>query len=249
MNVLDTLKYTAERIKMPMMIASVPSIEEGGVIKILFANEIACDLFDYEDMEGKDVKDLMPQSIALSHSQNVSNYVENYETIKSSRRKSVIGSWRDLYGIKSNGDSIAIRVNVADIKNSEERYFLALFQDRTKDVEEANQLQEALNLANKAKLEAEASKAESDLLREKAEDSLLKEKKLTGQISLLRQIFGGTMALVGMLGALIIVSWITGHDDSKDALAMIERVLLVMTGILGSAMASVFDSKYAIDKK
>lgn len=249
MNVLETLKYTAERIKMPMMIASVPSAEDNGLIKIIFANDIACDLFDYEDMEGKDIKDLMPQSIAISHNHTVSNYIENYESIKSSRRKSVIGSWRELEGIKSDGSSIPIRVNVADVKNSNERYFLALFQDRTRDVEEATALKDALDLANQAKAEAEDAKAESDLLREQAENSLLKEKKLTGQISLLRQIFGGTMALVGMLGGLIIVSWITGHNDSKDALAMIERVLLVMTGILGSAMASVFDSKYAIDKK
>ena len=72
----------------------------------------------------------------------------------------------------------------------------------------------------------------------------MKEKKLTGQITLLRQIFAGTVGLVGMLGLLIVASWLTGNqENNKDALAMIERVLLVMTGILGSAMASVFDSK------
>lgn len=46
-----------------------------------------------------------------------------------------------------------------------------------------------------------------------------------------------------MLGLLIITSWITGNNEAKDSLAMIERVLLVLTGILGSAMASVFDSR------
>ncbi len=51
-----------------------------------------------------------------------------------------------------------------------------------------------------------------------------------------------------MLGLLIITSWVTGNNEAKDSLAMIERVLLVLTGILGSAMASVFDSRNSIDK-
>lgn len=50
------------------------------------------------------------------------------------------------------------------------------------------------------------------------------------------------MGLVVMLGVLVVASWLTGTTD-KDALSMIERVLLVLTGILGSAMASVFDSR------
>jgi len=237
MNVFDTLLYTAERIQIAMIIASVPNEEDHGVIKIKYANQIACKLFDYAHMEGMDIKSLMPESIARHHDDTVKSYIDDPKV----SHKSVIGSWRDLNGIDSNGKTIPIRVNVADIKNSNERYFIGLFQDRTKDVQEAEQLSEALALAEK-------SKEESDQLRKKAENSLLQEKKLTGQISLLRQIFGGTMALVGMLGALIIISWITGHSDSKDALAMIERVLLVMTGILGSAMASVFDSRNASDK-
>jgi hypothetical protein len=45
-----------------------------------------------------------------------------------------------------------------------------------------------------------------------------------------------------MLGALLVAQWATGITD-PDGLAMVERVLLVLTGILGSAMASVFDSR------
>ncbi len=56
------------------------------------------------------------------------------------------------------------------------------------------------------------------------------------------------VGLIAMLGLLIITSWVTGNNEAKDSLAMIERVLLVLTGILGSAMASVFDSRNSIDK-
>jgi len=75
-----------------------------------------------------------------------------------------------------------------------------------------------------------------------AEDGLLRQKRLSGQITLLRQIFAGTVGLIMMLGMLIVAQWATGTTD-PDGLAMIERVLLVLTGILGSAMASVFDSR------
>jgi hypothetical protein len=58
----------------------------------------------------------------------------------------------------------------------------------------------------------------------------------------LRQLFQGTIGLVVMLGIMVVASWFTGTTD-KEALSMIERILLVLTGILGSAVASVFDSR------
>ncbi len=76
----------------------------------------------------------------------------------------------------------------------------------------------------------------------RAEEDALAHKRLSGQINLLRQIFAGTIGLVVMLGILVVAQWATGTTD-PDGLAMVERVLLVLTGILGSAMASVFDSR------
>jgi hypothetical protein len=49
-----------------------------------------------------------------------------------------------------------------------------------------------------------------------------------------------------MLGVLVMAQWATGTSD-PDGLAMVERVLLVLTGILGSAMASVFDSRNRVE--
>ena len=126
---------------------------------------------------------------------------------------------------------------------------LDVFVDRTLEVERESELQESIDENHKMIVELEELKKKSDEAKIKAEESLLQEKKLTGQINLLRQIFTGTVGLITMLGLLIITSWITGNNEAKDSLAMIERVLLVLTGILGSAMASVFDSRNNSDKK
>ena len=107
--------------------------------------------------------------------------------------------------------------------------------DRSDDVEREAKLAEAVSCA-------ETSMKSAEDARKAAEDGLLKQKRLSGQITLLRQIFGGTVGLIALLGVLIVAQWVTGTSD-PEGLAMIERVLLVLTGILGSAMASVFDSR------
>jgi len=182
---------------------------------------------------------LMPESISKSHQSHVKAYKDRADlnSAHTIRRGSIMGSWRNLEGTKLDGSLISLQANVADIQNSDERYFVAIFRDRTSEVEYENTLKANIEEITNLRKEAEDAK-------DKAENALLKEKKLTGQITLLRQIFAGTVGLVGMLGLLIVASWLTGNqENNKDALAMIERVLLVMTGILGSAMASVFDSK------
>ena len=93
---------------------------------------------------------------------------------------------------------------------------------------------------------ADQMRTEAEQARRAAEDGLLRQRRLSGQITLLRQIFAGTIALVVMLGVLVVAQWATGVSD-PDGLAMVERVLLVLTGILGSAMASVFDSRHRGD--
>ena len=250
MTVLETIQYMGERLQIAMIIGSVPSEEDSGEIRIVYANSPASYLFGYptqKEMEGLDIRSLMPPNISESHSKTVEAYMEKAKAGAAIRQTSIMGRWRCLEGIRKDGSTIPVRGNVADIKNSEERYFLALFIDRREEVEKETALQEAIDSSKAAMQKLEAEKEQSEKLREKAEKSLLKEKKLTGQMTLLRQIFGGTVGLVAMLGALIIASWLTGHEDSKDALAMIERVLLVLTGILGSAMASVFDSRSKAD--
>lgn len=244
MRVIETLEMMGERLQVAMVVCQYPT-DDSGDLTILYVNAPAAYLFGYatpKAMVGSDVRGLMPTSISENHQAYVREYAKraNQDSVHTIRRSSIMGSWRNLAGIRNDGSSIELQANVADIKNSEERYFVAIFRDRTSEVEYEQKLKQNLE-------EMAALREESEAAKKKAENALLKEKKLTGQITLLRQIFAGTVGLVAMLGFLIIASWLTGNqENNKDSLAMIERVLLVMTGILGSAMASVFDSKNKI---
>jgi len=241
MQVIETLEMMGERLQVAMVVCEFPK-NNSGDLEILYANAPASYLFGYaspKTMKGLDVRTLMPEQIARGHQGHVQEYTSraDKESAHTVRRGSIMGSWRNLEAVRQDGSLVSLQANVADIKNSEERYFVAIFRDRTSEVDYENTLKANIEEIEKLREASEDAKT-------KAENALLKEKKLTGQITLLRQIFAGTVGLVGMLGALIVASWLTGNQEhNKDALAMIERVLLVMTGILGSAMASVFDSK------
>lgn len=244
MNVLETLEYMGDRLQICMVIGSVPK-DKSGDISIIYANGPSAALFGYassKQLVGMDVRTLMPSDISKDHRGFVSSYVEkaNGGTIS---RSSIMGSWRELQAVRKDGSHVHVAANVADIRNSEERYFVAVFKDRTDAVKREAELTAALEKADKLREQSDVLRAEAEEARKQAEDGMLKQKRLTGQINLLRQIFGGTMALVVMLGVLVVASWLVGTTD-KDALSMIERVLLVLTGILGSAMSSVFDSRH-----
>ena len=68
------------------------------------------------------------------------------------------------------------------------------------------------------------------------------------KIKTLRLIFIGIACLMGYLGALVMVNWYVPGSVDTDGVGMAffqtsKDILLVLTGILGSAMASVFDSR------
>jgi hypothetical protein len=72
------------------------------------------------------------------------------------------------------------------------------------------------------------------------------DRKAARKLSILRLIFIGIAALMGFLGALTLVNWYVPGSVDKDGIGssyfqMSKDILLVMTGILGSAMANVFD--------
>ena len=62
------------------------------------------------------------------------------------------------------------------------------------------------------------------------------------QSQLFRTLFHGVIGLVVMVAGLTVFSWITGKNE-KDSLAMFERILLVLTGMLGTAVATIFDTR------
>jgi PAS domain S-box-containing protein len=258
MQVLETLIYTADRIQIPIVIGSA---EASGEVKILYANAPCAVVFGYPSskmMVGLDVKSLMTESVAKDHHQTVADYYKRANG-GTKRTNGVMDKWRDFEGVRRDGSSVPISLNIADIRQEDERYYFAVFYDRTEDVRseklreeertrQTNALvaaqqetQKALDEAYVAKDLAEEARAEAERLKDLAEEGTLKQKRLHGQITLLRQIFTGTMLLVLLLGALVIAQWATG--GSAEGLSMVKDILLVMTGILGSAMASVFDSR------
>ncbi len=96
---------------------------------------------------------------------------------------------------------------------------------------------------------ARAERAESELaeLRARLKAEVAAADKRTSQkISMLRLIFVGIATLMGFLGILTLINWyIPGSVDTDGIGAAFfqtsKDILLVLTGILGSAMANVFD--------
>ena len=236
MDVIDTLRQVADRLQVGMMIGSVPG-DGSGHIELLHANPVAAMIFGYpspDALKGADVRTLMPQTIARDHRDNVAAYVKRANG-GGIRQSSVMGQWRSLEAVRMDGSRVPVSVNVADVRNTAERYFVAIVRDRSESVAREAELAQAVEEARRLAEEAEEA-------RTAAEDGLLRQKRLSGQISLLKQIYTGTIGLVVLLGVLTVASWATGAKD-PDSLAMFERVLLVLTGMLGSALAAVFDTR------
>lgn len=242
MNVLETIEYLSERVQIAIIIGSVPT-DGSGNIDVLNANGPAAVLFGFpspDSMRGMDVRSLMPSEISREHRGHVGGYVERANGGKI-KKTGIMGSWRQLKAVRADGSQVSVEANVCDLRNSEERYFIAFFKDRTEIEAQIAKAEAATLAAHEATSEAERLAKVAEEARAAAEDGLLRQQRLSGQVTLLRQIFGGTVGLVVMLGLLVVAQWSTGSQG--EGLSMIKDVLLVLTGILGSAMASVFDSR------
>lgn len=242
MDALAALKFAIARLQIPAAVCR----DLGGEFEVLGVNIPCAGLFGYpktESMEGIRVTSILPAHDFL-----------------------FLNKWQDFDGVRSDGAVIPVALNFTDAGDDDESYLLAVFYDRTSNVAESRRreeersrevaalvaaqraTQEALDEADAAREDAEKARSESESLREKAdlarqeaEDRLLQQQRLSGQMNLLRQVFIGTLILVLMLGALIVAQWAT--SGSAEGLTMVKDILLVMTGILGSAMASMFDSR------
>ena len=105
----------------------------------------------------------------------------------------------------------------------------------------ATTLNEAL--ARAAVAEAEVARLNKGIALEIA----AADRRAARKLSMLRLIFMGIATLMGYLGALTLVTWYVPGSVDKDGIGtsyfqMSKDILLVMTGILGSAMANVFDA-------
>jgi len=98
-----------------------------------------------------------------------------------------------------------------------------------------------------------AELAEAELLRMRqtlASEIAASDRKAAQKMSMLRIIFSGIAALMCFLGVLTFVNWYIPGTVDRDGIGasyfqMAKDIILVMTGILGSAMSNVFDGRGA----
>jgi len=99
-------------------------------------------------------------------------------------------------------------------------------------------------LARAAVAEAEVARLNKGIALEIASA----DRRSTRKLDMLKVIFTGISTLMLFLGLLTLVNWYVPGSVDSDGIGvayfqMSKDLLLVMTGILGSAMASVFDSR------
>ena len=102
-----------------------------------------------------------------------------------------------------------------------------------------------------ALVRAELAEAELTRLRQNlASEIAASDRKAAQKMSMLRIIFSGIAALMCFLGVLTFVNWYIPDTVDRDGIGasyfqMAKDIILVMTGILGSAMSNVFDGRGA----
>ena len=69
--------------------------------------------------------------------------------------------------------------------------------------------------------------------------------KLQGQVSVVRLVFIGVLSLIGCMIIMSVISWWSrkGTVGLEKELAFFERLLLVLLGILSSAVVALYDSR------
>lgn len=264
MSLLHTLVDLGDRLQIALVVGSVPT-DGSGDVSVVYANDRAANIFGYgagEDVVGQDVRSLMTPDVARVHQGHVGGYLsrsksKNGAAFAAKQQGRIMGSWRNLKGVRLDGSLIDLQANVADIKSQEDRYFIAVFRDRTEEVQRERDLREALEQACKAKAEAEASMQEAETARAEAETYLRRQDDLSNQVSLLLnnmttfrshakpdevtfRVFARHhwYSLTGLAAASMTALVITGMFFDTPV-SLVERVLLVLCGVLGTSLASV----------
>lgn len=264
MDVLSTLRYMGDRLQIAMVVGSVPD-DGSGDISILYANDPASALFGHESgdsMVGGDVRSLMIPEIAHKHQGYVGDYVlQAWDAVATTARRQdarrIMGSWRNLKGMRLNGSQVELQANVADIKNEGERYFIAIFRDRTEEVAREVELREALEEACTSRKEAMRFATEASEAQAKAEAALQKQNDLTNQVNLLltnltsfrptqttpsatRSINRRKWAITSAIVTALMVAAVVAENIGSGPMPLLERVLLVLCGVLGTSLSGVY---------
>lgn len=263
MNALDTIKYMGDRLQIALVVGSVPK-DGSGDIGILYANDPASNLFGYDsgdDMVGGDVRSLMPPEIARAHKSHVGAYMIQAQAkggtmMMRAKPHRIMGSWRNLKGVRLDGSMVDLQANVADIRNEDERYFVAVFRDRTEEVAREKDLREAVESAQLSRSEAENSAKEAEESKAKAEAALQKQDDLTNQVNLLltnltsfrpqttqetatspKGVTRRQWVVTSFVVAALMVGAFMSESVDGAPVTLVERVLLVLAGVLGTSIA------------
>ncbi|HJP17532.1 MAG: hypothetical protein CMD96_04165 [Gammaproteobacteria bacterium] len=142
------LRYSEERISAILESASnsIVTINEMGTIES--ANPAIEDMFGYsvDEVIGKNVSILMPEPYKSDHD----DYLNNYLT---TGQRKIIGTWREVSGLKKDGSEFPISINVSEIDVAGKRMFTGIMHD----ISDYKKAMEAVEKANQAKSEFLAS--------------------------------------------------------------------------------------------
>lgn len=216
---LALLRELGDNVQVALMAFEV---SPGGDAVVAYANAAACATFGYpgSTLEGDSSRSMLPMvgAAELDIAARVST-----------------PTWTNWDGKRLNGAPVPVGASVARLRDGASPLYVTFLRDRTDSVASAQKMTEQVAAA---KTEREAyGTALAD-----ARERLFVERKLSAQVGLVRSIWMGTMGLVVLVAVLVVVGWATGKYE-KDSLAMFERILLVLAGMLGTAVAAIFDKQ------
>ncbi|MBC8988047.1 PAS domain-containing sensor histidine kinase [Pedobacter sp. N36a] len=110
------------------------TIDDQGIIESI--NPSACRLFSYTEQEvlGKNVSLLMSQPDRTTHDGSLFHY-------KKTGKANIIGSGRELVGLKKNGNTFPFRLGVSEVKYSGRIIYAGFIHDLSREKEAESQLQ------------------------------------------------------------------------------------------------------------
>jgi two-component system sensor kinase FixL len=156
-------------------IDGIITIDQRGIMEGL--NPAALDLFGYteEEVKGKNISMLMPEPDHSAHD----GYLANY---KHSGEKHIIGTGREVRGLKKNGTTFPFRLAVSEVQYEDRKIYTGFIHDLSKEKEAEERLREyASELENQVEERTKSLKQLIAALREAKEEvsiSLEKEKEL-----------------------------------------------------------------------
>lgn len=245
MELVGVFQGLGSHMQLPMLLVQPKDSE----LRIVFANDAANLLLQWAD-------DAWPKT-------HLSQFLPTATTQELETWLSEPSSWRNLDAKRADGSTIPVGVSVAHVKDADETAIVVFLRDRTESVKHEAQLEAAARDAAEQRDAAEKARADADSARHAAEvekkraeelqkvaeearraaeDDAYNQRRLSVQSQLFRTLFHGVIGLVVMVAGLTVFSWITGKNE-KDSLAMFERILLVLTGMLGTAVATIFDTR------